>query len=249
MIGAFRQIERAIGYRFKKKSLLRLALVHPSFRYESKDMDDDYQRLEFLGDAVLSCAIADHLYAAFPKAREGEMSKLRSRIASDRKLGEIALSLGLDQFILLGRGEEMSGGRTRSSTLGDVLEAIIGAAWLDGGLKAVRKILATVFLPILEDLKDVPDANNSKGNLQELCQKADGTSPIYTLLERTGPQHARRFCVEVDVRGQKWRATASNKRTAERLAAAQAYEALTTDSADPSAAAPASSPSQPHSSS
>ncbi len=223
----YRKLEQSIGYRFKKKALLELAVTHPSFRYEDKDATDDNQRLEYLGDAVLSLISAEHLFTNNPDAREGDMSKLRSRLTQDRKLAKIGAKIGISEFLRLGRGEEQNGGAQRASNLADAVEAIIGAAWVDGGARAANKIFKTVFVPELEELGKGPAQSNPKGNLQEYAQSHDHGIPEYETIETTGPEHNRIFTVEVTACGKTWKATASSKREGERLAALLALEELT----------------------
>ena len=220
----YRAIEQAIGYRFRKKSTLELALTHPSFRYENPAVSDDNQRLEYLGDAVLSLVSAEHLFNTNPTAREGDLSQLRSRLTEDRKLAQIGESLSLGDYLLLGHGEEKSGGATRASNLADAVEAIIGAAWIDGGSRAVNKIFKKVFIPELVALQGVTLNSNPKGDLQEYAQSNGFEIPIYETIATTGPEHSRTFTIEVTVCSKKWKAAARSKREAERLAAFQALK-------------------------
>jgi ribonuclease-3 len=215
----YRKLEQAIGYRFKKKSLLELALTHPSFRYEDRSTEDDNQRLEYLGDAVLSLISAEHLFKTQPDAREGDMSKLRSRLTQDRTLSRIGANIGISEFLRLGRGEEMNGGAERASNLADTVEAIIGAAWIDGGARAANKIFKMVFLPELDDLQSTPTKSNPKGTLQEYAQSHGFGIPEYETTQIDGPEHARTFTVVVKACDKAWEATAGSKREAERQAA------------------------------
>jgi len=226
MKSSLRKLEQAIGYRFKKKAALELALTHPSFRYENAGVDDDNQRLEYLGDAVLSLVSAEHLFKNNPDAREGDMSKLRSRLTEDRKLAQLGASIGIGPFLKLGRGEEKNGGATRASNLADAVEAIIGAAWVDGGARAVNKIFKKVFLPELDGMGAAATQSNPKGDLQEYAQSHGFGVPIYKTVETTGPEHDRVFTLEVASCGKTWKASAGSKREAERLAALQALEEL-----------------------
>jgi ribonuclease-3 len=222
----YRKLESALGYRFRKKALLELALTHPSHRYENAALEDDNQRLEYLGDAVLSLISAEYLFKSNPEAREGDMSKLRSQLTQDRMLAQIGTSIELGQFLRLGRGEEKSGGADRSSNLADAIEAIIGAAWVDGGARAANKIFKQVFLPQLGELQEAPAPSNPKGDLQEYAQSRGFGVPLYETIDSAGPEHDRTFTVEVVACEGKWSATASSKRKAERRAAAEALEAL-----------------------
>ena len=227
MKNSSRKLEQAIGYRFKKKALLELALTHPSFRYENPKAKDDNQRLEYLGDAVLSLISAEYLFNNNPDAREGDMSQLRSRLTEDRKLAQIGESIGIGKFLHLGRGEEKNGGAERASNLADAVEAIIGAAWIDGGARAVNKIFKKVFIPELDELQDgAAEQSNPKGDLQEYAQSHGFGVPLYETIETAGPEHDRVFTLEVTVCNKTWKASAGSKREAERLAALQALEAL-----------------------
>ncbi len=222
----YRELEQAIGYRFKKKPVLELALTHPSFRYENPEAKDDNQRLEYLGDAVLSLISAEYLFNNNPDAREGDMSQLRSRLTEDRKLAQIGDSIGIGKFLRLGRGEERNGGAERASNLADAVEAIIGAAWIDGGARAVNKIFKKVFIPELDELQGAAVKSNPKGDLQEYAQSHDFSIPAYETIETAGPEHDRVFTVEVTACGKTWKASAGSKREAERLSALLALEEL-----------------------
>lgn len=227
MKNPYRILEHSIGYRFKKKTMLERALTHPSFRYENAKTVDDNQRLEYLGDAVLSLISAEYLFNNNPTAREGDMSKLRSRLTEDRKLAQIGRSIKLGDFLMLGRGEEKNGGARRASNLADAVEAVIGAAWIDGGARAVNKIFKKLFLPELNGLEnDASNPGNPKGELQEYAQSHRFDIPVYKTIETAGPEHARIFTLEVAACGKTWRASAGSKREAERLAACQAMEEL-----------------------
>ncbi|MBN2163947.1 MAG: ribonuclease III [Pontiellaceae bacterium] len=222
----YKDLEQSIGYRFRRKSLLELALTHPSFRYECSESSDDNQRLEYLGDAVLSLISAEYLFNNQPDAREGDMSKLRSRLTQDRTLARIGASIGLSPYLRLGRGEEKNGGAERASNLADAVEAIIGAAWIDGGARAAGKIFKQVFLPELMALQTAPTKSNPKGALQEYAQSHGFDIPQYETVETAGPEHDRTFTVEVSACGQSWSAAAGSKREAERRAASEALSAL-----------------------
>lgn len=223
---SYRTLELAIGYRFRKKALLELALTHPSFRYEDSATTDDNQRLEYLGDAVLSLISAEHLFKKNPDAREGDMSQLRSRLTQDRKLAQIGSAIGIGNFLRLGRGEDKNGGATRASNIADAVEAVIGAAWIDGGARAVNKIFKKLFEPELGVLQDAKTKSNPKGDLQEYAQSHGLGIPRYETIETAGPEHARVFTVATTIGDTTWSASAGSKREAERLAAFQALENL-----------------------
>jgi ribonuclease-3 len=222
-----REIEQAIGYRFRRKMLLERAVTHPSYRYEHPEADGDNQRMEYLGDAVLSLVCAEHLYSSRPDAQEGDMSRMRSRLTEDRKLAEIGSAIGLGGHLRLGHGERLNGGAERASNLADGVEAILGAAWVDGGLRAVRKIFAKLFVPELETLQTAAPPDNPKGDLQEYVQSLGHGIPAYETIETAGPEHDRTFTVELAACGRKWTSSANSKREAERLAALKALRELT----------------------
>lgn len=220
----FQSVEKRIGYRFKNKELLRSALTHPSYRYENPDVDSDNQRLEFLGDSVLGLLAADALMKAHPDAQEGELTKLKSALASGVSLAPIAAELELGASLRMGRGEEAAGGAERESNLEDVLESLMGAIWLDGGLKAVRKFFERHVFQTLETAE--PALLNPKGTLQEFAQKSGFGIPEYTVLEESGPDHDRLFKVEVIVSTFGYRGEGRSRREAEKQAAEKAVRSL-----------------------
>jgi ribonuclease-3 len=224
----YRALQRAIGYRFRRVAHLKMALTHPSFRYEDDSIEGDNQRLEFLGDAVLGLATAAYLYETHRDLQEGDLTKLRSQVTSRQGLAEIGLNIGLGQYLQLGKGERQSGGEERPSNLADALEAILGAAYLDGRLKAVQKIFNHLFVPALQNLSSGdPWANNPKGALQEFCQEHWKVSPRYNLTAEEGPPHHRRFTVEVELNGKALsEGTDLSKRGAEMEAARAALDIL-----------------------
>lgn len=220
----FRSLEKQIKYRFRKKALLETALTHPSFRYEDAETELDNQRLEFLGDAVLGLLAADLLTEKNPQANEGELTRLKSSLTSGPALAEAARKLGLGVHLRLGKGEAISGGADRDSNLEDALEALLGAIWLDGGLKAARKFFERHIFQALENTGSVIE--NPKGMLQEYAQKKGYAVPSYEILEESGPDHARRYRVEVTVSTYAYRGEGSSRREAEKAAATQAIQCL-----------------------
>ncbi|MBL7016676.1 MAG: ribonuclease III [Kiritimatiellales bacterium] len=218
-------LEKQIGYRFKNKQRLRAALTHPSYRYENPDVPADNQRLEFLGDSVLGLLAADALMKNNPEAAEGELTKMKSAIASGAALARAATEIELGDYLLLGRGESAAGGAERESNLEDALEALIGAIWLDGGLKAVRKFFDRHIFQILENSE--PALLNPKGTLQEYAQKNGFGIPEYKVLEQSGPDHDSLFVVEVTVSTFGFRGEGRSRREAEKKAAEKAVQSLT----------------------
>ncbi len=222
----YRDLEKKLGYAFKKRALLETAFMHRSYRYEAKDINDDNQRLEFLGDAVMGFVVAAHIYRGCATADEGQLTDMRSRVTSGRALAAIARGIGLGQYIKLGRGEEQGGGRQRESVLADAMEAVIGAAFIDGGTRAVERIYATLFAPLLGTRVEV-HVENPKGALQEIVQRQHGHGPVYRCVREEGPAHERQYTVEAVVEGRVMGAgTGRSRRLAEAAAALQAVETL-----------------------
>lgn len=191
-------LEKIINYKFTNSLLLAEALTHPSLAYETQRPHFDNQRLEYLGDAVLQLILTDELYRRFPAAGEGRLTKVRSRLVSRDALWNFALQIKLCNFLLLGKGEESSGGKERPSNLADAYEALIGAIYLDGGQEAAKSFVLSQCVSAIDEASQEPDEANPKGRLQELLQSISQTSPSYRILQQEGPDHARIFeaCVE-----------------------------------------------------
>ena len=188
-------LEERIGYRFRDKALIKQALTHSSFTNEQKIYRaKNYERLEFLGDAVLELVSSEFLFKEQPEVPEGELTKQRASIVCEPSLAFCARDLELGEFILLGRGEEGTGGRNRDSIISDVMEAVIGAIYLDGGMEPARKF---IYHFILSDLEDKQLFYDSKSNLQELIQGKLKKELDYELLDESGPEHNKIFRVAV----------------------------------------------------
>ncbi len=190
-------LEERIGYQFQNPQLLREALTHPSVAHERQRKQFDNQRLEFLGDAVLQLVITEHLFARYGEAGEGRLTTRRSRLVSRESLKVRAAVLDLGQHLLMGRGEEASGGRQRDSTLGDAFEALLGAIYLDSDLETARRFILGEMKADLDRLEEEPLEVNPKGQLQELLQAISPRSPSYKLLSQEGREHERVFQVRV----------------------------------------------------
>lgn len=188
-------LEERIGYHFKDIALLKQALTHSSFTNEQKiNKAKNYERLEFLGDAVLELVSSDFLFHMHPDMPEGKLTKLRASMVCEPSLAFCAKDLELGRFMLLGKGEETTGGRDRDSITSDAMEAVIGAVYLDGGMKPAKDFIDRFVLSDLEDKKLFYD---SKSNLQELVQGSLKKNVSYELLEESGPEHDKTFCVSV----------------------------------------------------
>lgn len=190
-------LEERIGYKFRNPLLLAEALTHPSLGHETQQRHFDNQRLEFLGDAILQLVTTEYLFGHFGDQPEGQLTKLRSRLVSRDALKAHAAALDLGQFLLMGRGEEASGGRSRVSTLADAFEALIGAIYLDGGLEVTKTFILVQARADLTRLAEEPVDVNPKGYLQELLQSISPRSPLYELVSQSGPEHDKRFVVRV----------------------------------------------------
>ena len=219
-------LDTLIGYKFTNSLLLAEALTHPSLAYETQRPHFDNQRLEFLGDAVLQLALTAHLYTLFPAQSEGDLTKMRARLVSKDALSGFAKSINLGDHVLLGKGEETSGGRERLSTLADAFEALLGAIYIDGGFDAVRNIIIRIIEPSLVNIQNDPDKKNPKGRLQEILQAIVPESPVYKVVKESGPDHNKEFEVEVSWNGKILASgSGNNKKEAEAMAAQNAINA------------------------
>lgn len=216
------QLEEKIGYHFKNKALLKQAITHSSFANEQKiNRKQDYERLEFLGDAVLEMITSAFLFEQYPNLKEGEMTRKRATIVCGASLAFCAKDMDLGEFILLGKGEEATGGREKENITSDVVEAIIGAIFLDGGYESARDFIHRV---VLSDLEHKQLFFDSKTLLQEYVQREHGTALSYEVLAETGPDHDKEFIVETRLNGKViGRGSGKTKKAAEQKAA---YEAL-----------------------
>ena len=214
-------LEAKIGYEFKDKNLLKLALTHSSYSNEMKiNKYGNYERLEFLGDAVLEMTSSVFFYQNYPQMNEGSLTRLRSSMVCEQALAYCAREFELQNFILLGKGEETTGGRNRDSIVSDVFEAVLGAMYLDGGLEVAD---AFVKEHVLKDLEDKQLFYDAKTILQEAVQK-DGKELSYTLISEEGPDHDKVFTVSADIDGQaEGIGVGKSKKQAEQKAA---YEVL-----------------------
>ena len=220
-----KSLEKRIGYKFRNSLLLAEALTHPSLAYETQKPHFDNQRLEFLGDAVLQLVLTDELYHLFPKFAEGRLTKLRSRLVSRQALEKYAIACKLGNYLMIGKGEEASGGRERASTLADAFEALVGAIYLDGSITAAREFILGACKMDLEHVAEAPTEINPKGELQEILQGLSTRSPNYRIVSQEGPDHCRLFEANVEWGGQiLGTGTGQSKKAAEALAAADALE-------------------------
>jgi ribonuclease-3 len=229
-------LQGRIGYRFRKTERLTEALTHKSYLNEIKNLPEgeagqpvaaDNERLEFLGDAVLDLVISEHLLAVHPAHAEGELSKIKSRIVSEPALARAARRLELGRYLLLGRGEEMTQGRDKSSILSDALEAVIAAIYLDGGLEPARLFILNTLEEELTEEAEVSAIRDYKTDLQEWCQREYEVLPVYRVLRETGPDHQKTFEVELTIRGEVYGSgVGRSKKEAEQRAARVALDRI-----------------------
>jgi ribonuclease III len=192
------ELEKKIGYSFHNQELLIQALTHSSFSNEDKgNLTDDYERLEFLGDAVLELAVSEHLFMTKPDMYEGNMTKTRASIVCEFTLAVCARNIVLDKYILLGKGEELTGGRNRDSIISDVFEALIGAIYLDGGFDVAKEF---VMKYVLEDVEDKIMFYDSKTILQEFAQES-GKKLEYEVVGESGPSHDKVYYAQAIIDG------------------------------------------------
>jgi len=210
---------KQLGYEFKEPKLLRRALTHRSYAPEHNE------RLEFLGDSILGCAIARHLYSVFPYLSEGELSRLRSNLVKENTLAMLAQQLDLGSHLKLGEGELKSGGFRRPSILADAMEALFGAIFLDGGYSAAEKVVLSLFVPYLENSDVQALGKDAKTLLQEYLQSRHIPLPNYTVVATQGDAHAQSFQVECAIPSLKIvaRGVGTSRRNAEQQAAQAAY--------------------------
>ena len=211
-------LQKRIGYHFYDEKLIRQALTHSSYANERKiNKCGDYERLEFLGDAVLEMVSSEFLFRKYPDMPEGKLTKLRASMVCEPSLAFCAKDLELGKFLFLGKGEEATGGRNRASVTSDVMEAIIGAIFLDGGLESAKLFIMNY---ILNDIEDKQLFYDSKTILQEQIQKTPGKTISYVLTGEEGPDHDKIFCVDVLIDGEKLASgMGKNKKSAEQEAA------------------------------
>ncbi len=220
------KFEKEIGYSFKNRGLLFEALTHSSFANESKHRFRSNERLEFLGDSVLSIVVSDYIFENYTEIPEGELTKIRATLVCEKALHEFGGKINLGGYILLGKGEELAGGRERASIIADAFEAVIAALYLDGGLEAARKHIMR-FLP--EDILGAVTAayDDYKTILQEIVQKNPEERIEYRLADSSGPDHNKTFTVNVllnsNVIGT---GSAHSKKAAEQLAAKEALRLM-----------------------
>ena len=220
-------LERRLGYQFQNRELLRTALTHTSCLNECPDPAEDNQRLEYLGDAVVDFLIADELFQRFPRAREGELTRWRSQLVSTEALASIADAAGVGEALLLGKGEEASGGRQKPANLAAAVEALAAATYLDAGWEAVRQAMLPLFEPQIRRVTVISGPYDARSQLQEVVQASLGITPRYRTVGERGPDHAATFTVQVLLEDEVWgQGEGPSKRAAAQAAALEALKRL-----------------------
>lgn len=215
---SLKDFQKRLGHRFKNEALLEMALTHASAGGEA-----DYQRLEFLGDRVLGLIVAEGLYEIFPNEPEGDLSKRHTALVRGETLAKAARAIDVGSVMVISDAEESGGGRTNANILSDIMESVIGAVYLDGGLDAARKILAPLLADDMNSMSAPP--RDPKTALQEWSQAQGLGLPEYVLVSREGPDHAPDFTVTVTVGGKTATAKGASKRAAEKAAAQSLIDA------------------------
>jgi ribonuclease-3 len=217
-------LEAVLGYTFRERGLLEQALRHASWCNEHSAAGlEDNERLEFLGDAVLDLVVGHKLMTRYPQLREGQLSVTRAQVVSEAGLSEVAAQLGLGEWLVLGKGEEKSGGRGKASILADAFEALLAAVYLDGGFVAAVEMVERLLAQRIETV-EFKGFYDFKTRLQETAQARLKAAPTYRVEQEIGPDHDKRFVVSVTLGGEEWaRAVGKSKKEAEQMAAAEAH--------------------------
>lgn len=225
----FKTLEENLGYKFKDKQLLQTAFTHRSYLNEhpSEDLNNN-ERLEFLGDAILSFIVSRHLFENYPDHPEGDLTNLRAAVVQATALANVSRQLGLGNYLLLSRGEEASGGRERQYLLANTFESFLGALYLDQGLQAAERFVYDNIIPLLKNIIDNNLFKDSKSLLQEKTQEVFGVTPSYQVMSESGPDHQKMFKVAVFVQDRQFAEGEGNsKQSAEQEAAHGALEKWT----------------------
>ena len=197
------KFQQVIGVKFKNKSILNRSLTHRSYINESGSDIRDNERLEYLGDSVLALIVNEYLFKQFGEYREGNLAKIKSAVVSEATLEKVSKRLNLGSFILMGKGEEQSGGRERTSILANTLEAVIGAVYLDSGLKVCHKFVLKLLKNDITRIDNLSYLRDPKTTLQEFVQKKYKERPVYEVVNEVGPDHNKEFVVQLVINGKK----------------------------------------------
>lgn len=220
------ELQQHIFYTFRKVYLLERALTHRSYANENR-LSEHNERMEFLGDSVLNLVVSEQLMNALPGSSEGDLSRIRAAVVSEPSLAAVAREIDLGNYLLLGRGEEQTGGRDKDSLLADSLEALVASIYLDGGIEYAGEFITRFFDETIRKAQTIGGTSDYKTEVQELCQERLKTLPGYTVVSESGPDHQKQFEVELSVRGEVYgRGAGKSKKEAEQRAAKEALEKL-----------------------
>ena len=224
----FKEVEKTIGYSFRKTALLKRALTHKSFANENKlPPEEQNERLEFLGDAVLELAVSELLMEKYPNYSEGDLSKLRAAIVNEKQLASFAREFRLGDLLYLGKGEELTSGREKPSLLADAYEAVLGAIYLDRGFAKAAQVIRKHYQKLLDHTPSEDIYKDYKTELQEKSQSLYRSVPRYRLAAESGPDHDKTFQIELLIRGEVMgRGEGRSKKEAEQMAAREALQKL-----------------------
>jgi len=225
-LAALSELQGEISYQFNDPDLLNVALTHRSYANERPGGEfRDNERLEFLGDSVLNVIISHLIMERFPHCHEGELTRLRASLVNEKSLARISKNLGINQYLLLGKGESLRRGREKSSLISDVYEALIGAVYLDGGFEKAFEVVKKQFTPLLD--KGLTDDGDFKTKVQQISQSRFGSSPRYRLSDMMGPEHDKTFGAEIYIADQLYGyGTGKNKKEAQQNAAQEALKRI-----------------------
>lgn len=220
-------LETKLNYKFNNIKLLESALIHSSYANEVRGNTHSNERLEFLGDSVLSIIVSEHIYNKYPNMPEGELTRLRASLVCEKSLCAFSRELGIGEFLKLGKGEDKNGGRERDSILADAFEAVLASIYLDGGMAAARKHVMNTVLRDLKHHCDEDTFKDYKTTLQEIIQRNPEESVTYILIDESGPDHDKSFTVEVHLNSNTiGTGTGKSKKQAEQMAAKQALKLM-----------------------
>lgn len=224
------EFEKLAGIKYKRHDLLNLAFCHRSYTNEHQNYNENNEKLEFLGDSILGLVVSDYLFNTFSSKSEGDLARIKSFVVSEESLAEIALALEVDRFLLIGKGEENSGGRKKKAILADAMEAIFGSYYLDLGFKESSRFILSLLIPQIDRVLQNKHKRDYKTLIQELSQKTFKSYPRYSVIKNSGPDHNKTFWVEITVNGKEYGpGEGKNKKEAEQQAAELAYKALSDD--------------------
>ncbi len=218
------ELENSINYKFKDKNLLIEALSHPSLKKDNKTGVLDYERLEMLGDSILNFIVSERIFKKFLEYREGKLAKIKAYLVSGSLVSKVAMNIDLPKYILLGKGEETSGGRSREGTAENALEALIGAIYLDGGIEETKNFVRNLWDPFIENMDST--YTDPKSKLQEWSQEKGYGIPKYKIEDKAGQAHDPLFTVTVEVKNYAGTAKAGSIKAAQKKAAAKLLESL-----------------------